>query len=87
MNTKIDKEKIMNDIAKTTYKYPNSISVDSEKLHKEEFMQRIKAMTPDELKMVVDYAPIELCMDRISKELESAKQLKESIIGLSNSCK
>lgn len=85
MNTKIDKEKMMKDVTKIALNCRNPI--DSEQLHKEEFMQRVKAMTMDELKMVVDYAPIELCMDRISKELESAKQLKESIIGLSSSCK
>lgn len=59
--------------------------VDKEQLHKDEFMQRVKAMTMDELKMVVDYAPVELCMERITKELENAKQLKNGILGLSNS--
>lgn len=60
-------------------------SINSEQLHRDEFMQRVKAMTMDELKMIVDYVPVELCMERINKELESAKQLKNSIIGLSSS--
>ena len=46
-------------------------------------MNRVKAMTMDELEMIVNYVPVELCMNRIAKELENAKQLKSSILGLS----
>lgn len=59
--------------------------VDPEQLHKDEFMRRVSAMTMDELEMIVNFVPVELCMNRIMKELENAEQLKSSIIGLSNS--
>ena len=63
----------------TVYREP----VDPERLHKDEFMNRVKAMTMDELEMIVNYVPVELCMNRIAKELGNAKQLKSSILGLS----
>ena len=46
-------------------------------------MNRVKAMTMDELEMIVNYVPVKLCMNRITKELENPKQLTSSIVGLS----
>ena len=44
-----------------------------------ELRDRIKAMTPEELAIVADNIPVELCITRIRDELNRAKALEESI--------
>lgn len=44
-----------------------------------ELRDRIKAMTPEELAIVADNIPVELCMARMHKELDRAKVLEETI--------
>lgn len=49
------------------------------KAEKEEFIRRIKGMSIEEKALALDYIPIELCLDRIAKELERAKTMEERI--------
>lgn len=48
-------------------------------LGKDELIKRINAMDDDELQIIADNIPIELCFNRIQKELERCQQLEKSI--------
>lgn len=51
------------------------------KFEEEEFVNRIKGMSREELEIVADILPIELCMARIQKELDKAKRVEDYIRG------
>lgn len=51
------------------------------KFEEEEFVNRIKGMSRQELEIVADILPIELCMARIQKELDKAKRVEDYIRG------
>lgn len=44
---------------------------------REELISRIKALDPEELKLVVDHIPVELCYNRIGEELRKFKEAKK----------
>ena len=46
---------------------------------KEEFMNRVMAMSQEDLQMIVDYVPVEMCLARIQKELDRVKAIESSI--------
>ena len=48
-------------------------------VHREEFISRIKGMSQEELEIVADLLPIEMCFNRIKKELDKSKQFEASI--------
>lgn len=54
------------------------------KFEEEEFVNRIKGMSRQELEIVADILPIELCMARIQKELDKAKRVEDYIRGTIN---
>ena len=43
---------------------------------REELITVVKAMSDEELELVVDYIPVELCLKRIDKELTKAKEVQ-----------
>ena len=43
---------------------------------REELINVIKAMSDEELEIVVDYIPVELCLKKIEKELTKAKEVQ-----------
>lgn len=45
-------------------------------LEKEEFISRIKGLDNEEMELVADLMPIELCMKRLEKELDKLKSLE-----------
>ena len=45
-------------------------------LEKEEFISRIKGLDDEEMELVADLIPIELCMKRLEKELDKLKSLE-----------
>ena len=51
------------------------------KVEEEEFINRIKGMSRQELEIVADILPIDLCMARIQKELDKAKRVEDYIRG------
>ena len=46
---------------------------------KEEFMNRVMAMSQEDLQMIVDYVPVEMCLARIQNELDRVKAIESSI--------
>lgn len=46
---------------------------------RDEFIRRIKGMSIEEKALAMEYMPVELCLDRIAKELERAKTMEERI--------
>lgn len=52
-----------------------------------ELIARINGMSKEELEVVADHIPVELCYNRIGKELKKAKMLDEAIIGLAANVK
>lgn len=55
---------------------------DMSEMEKNELITRIKGMSKEELEVVADCIPVELCHNRIGKELKKAKMLDEAIMGL-----
>ena len=51
---------------------------------KQEFMGVVNAMSEEELEIVADIIPIELCLGRIEKELNKAKDMRDSIKAMSS---
>lgn len=49
------------------------------KLHAEELANRVRAMKREEMELVLDNIPIELCFQRIEKELAKNKAFVEAI--------
>ena len=60
----------------------NKILQDSRKLsarEQKELAERIKAMTPEELAIVVENIPVEMCMARINSALARAAEFERSV--------
>lgn len=52
-------------------------------LEKEEFISRIKGLDDEEMKLVADLIPIDLCMKRLGKELDKLKSLENFVASTS----
>lgn len=46
---------------------------------RDEFIRRVKGMSMEEKALALEYIPVELCLDRIAKELDRAKTMEERI--------
>lgn len=62
---------------KTDKKVTNNANLNEHE--KKELTNRFKAMTKDELELFMDLVPIELCLNRIQKELDKSKAFEEAI--------
>ena len=51
------------------------------KLEEDEFVNRVKGMSREEMEIIADILPVELCMARIQKELDKAKRVEDYIRG------
>lgn len=51
---------------------------------KRELIDLIKGMSIEELEIVADTIPVELCIERIEDELNKARDMRESIRAMSN---
>lgn len=49
------------------------------RMEKEEFIERIKGMSQEELELVVEIIPVDMCMARINKELDRLKAFENSV--------
>lgn len=49
------------------------------RIEKEEFVNRIKGMSQEELELVVDIIPVDLCVARVNKELERLRTFENSV--------
>ena len=70
----------MNKVSKIVTEKPQISQVHkTSEMEREEFVSRIKGMSEEEMEIVADLIPIDICMKRIEKELEKAKLFKEAI--------
>ena len=46
---------------------------------KEEFKDRIKAMSLEEMELALDVIPVELCLARVNRELDRLKTFESSV--------
>ena len=49
------------------------------RMEKEEFIERIKGMSQEELELVVEIIPVDMCMARVNKELDRLKAFENSV--------
>ena len=49
------------------------------RMEKEEFIDRIKGMSQEELELVVEIIPVDMCMARVNKELDRLKTFENSV--------
>ena len=49
------------------------------RMEKEEFIERIKGMSQEELELVVEIIPVDMCMARVDKELDRLKAFENSV--------
>ena len=49
------------------------------RMEKEEFIERIKGMSQEELELVVEIIPVDMCMTRVNKELDRLKAFENSV--------
>lgn len=47
-----------------------------------ELTERFKGMSQAEMELFIDIVPVDLCLNRIKKELNKAKEFEESIKGV-----
>ena len=70
----------MNKVSKIVTEKPQVSQVyKTSEMEREEFVSRIKGMSTEEMEIVADLIPIDICMKRIEKELEKAKLFKDAI--------
>ena len=70
------KELKINQIVKENY-----MMTDTER---RDFMDVVKAMSTEEMEIVADTIPVELCLARIEKEIGKAKDMRDSIKAMSS---
>lgn len=46
---------------------------------KEELVTRVKAMDPEELELIMDTIPLEMCLNRIKKEIDRVNNFQASL--------
>ena len=49
------------------------------RMEKEEFIERIKGMSQEELELVVEIIPVDMCMARVNKVLDRLKAFENSV--------
>ena len=49
---------------------------------KDELIRRTEAMSREEMEMVLDHIPVELCLARVSKEIEQLKVFKNTVMNV-----
>ena len=49
------------------------------KLERDELVSRIKGMSKEELEIVVDCLPVEMCLNRIAKEIDKAQTFEKRV--------
>ena len=48
-------------------------------LEKEEFINRVKGMSKEEMELFAEYVPVEICYNRIGRELKKNKYKLDAI--------
>ena len=77
--------RLLIDIYQGNLKIDNLVKETDEmtKKERETFIDVVKGMTAEELELMIDIIPVELCLRRIEKELGKAKNMRETIKNMS----
>lgn len=78
MSLKHDKEK-MDVVKKPEMITFAGVEAGMTKMEKEEFKDRIKAMSQEEMELALDVIPVEMCLARVNRELERLKAFESSV--------
>ena len=49
---------------------------------KDELIRRTEAMSKEEMELVLDHIPVELCLARVSREIEQLKVFKTTVLNV-----
>lgn len=52
----------------------------------EELIRCVEAMSKEEQELILDHVPVELCLARVSKEIEGYKEFVSRVYAASNTC-
>lgn len=47
----------------------------------DELIRRTEAMSKEEMELVLDHIPVELCLARVSREIEQLKVFRNTVLG------
>ena len=73
-NKKVTKEKNEMPVKETTARMTDR--------ERHELIERIKGMSVEELEVVIDIIPIDICMKRITDEINKAKDVQNSLLAM-----
>lgn len=79
--SEVKEQKLMNKEVKEQPKMKTEIKKNISMTHmeKEELTRRVKAMSREELEVVLNNIPIELCLMRIEREFDKLKAFEDSV--------
>lgn len=79
MKLTAENENLVNDIINGTTSDKAEIETNLTDAAKKKLAERIQGMSQEELEIVADTIPIELCLNRIEKELSRAKDFENLV--------
>lgn len=72
--------KEVNDTMESVKKAVSKFEVETiTRIEKEEFKDRIRAMSPEEMELALDVIPVEMCLARVNRELDRLKAFESSV--------
>ena len=79
--SEVKEQKLVNKEVKEQLKTKTEVKKNITMTHmeKEELSRRVKAMSREELEIVLDSIPVELCLMRIEREFDKLKAFKDSV--------
>ena len=79
--SEVKEQKLMNKEVKEQSKMKTEVKKNTTMTHmeKEELSRRVKAMSREELEVVLNNIPIELCLMRIEREFDKLKAFEDSV--------
>lgn len=79
--SEVKEQKLVNKVVKEQPKMKTEVKKNPSMTHmeKEELTRRVKAMSREELEVVLDNIPIELCLMKIEREFDRLKAFEDSV--------
>lgn len=79
--SEVKEQKVVNKDVKEQPKMKTELKKNPSMTHmeKEELSRRVKAMSKEELEIVVNSIPVELCLMRIEREFDKLKAFEDSV--------
>lgn len=75
----LDREQVTDPMKTITESMKERGKNEMTRIEKEEFVNRIKGMSQEELELVVEIIPVDLCVTRVNKELERLRTFENSV--------